>query len=472
MKSILLDNVPRDIISPVGVSILNALKQQQCSLVDGQEDRQLRILAAQLGNKAETLSAELSTLKALKANDQDKAVFLATDTDNGERAARFNKIIAEHCFRVSTDSKRITSLGLDDAGTFRRNGIPSLVQALNSYVKEATESRRQPVLSVGGGIKAVVPYVAVYGMLRGIPTTYIFERTQDLVVLPPLPLEYDWGRLALAARAFREIDQQTVIPRWTLEKLLGEDMPTLEGLFEEQDDNVTLSAFGLMLLENLKRAQESPVMLSPSAKRELDNLLGTDRKSIDAMLDRVRNPIIRAHKRHEFHGTDLDVYKPGNTGPRLAYWVEPGAVYIAEIYPDHKRYEAHLPGHFKVGYKREQFVAHWPAASQLDEQELFDDEIVSVALRDKEQAERERSEAVKDRDAALKVAVEMEREVDQLRGDKQQAEADRDVALRRAQLSTEEAERLRSRATELEDQQRQMASWNIGRRLRWALFGD
>lgn len=346
------------------------------------------------------------------------------------------------------------------------------MQALNSHVKEATESRRQPVLSVGGGIKAVVPYVAVYGMLRGLPITYIFERTQDLVVLPPLPLEYDWGRLALAARAFREIDQQTAIPRWTLEKLLGEDMPTLEGLFEVQDNDVTLSAFGLMLLESLKRAQESPVMLSPSAKRELDSLRGTERRSIDAMLDRVRNPIIRAHKRHEFHGTDLDVYKPGNTGSRLAYWVEPGAVYIAEIYPSHERYEVHLPGHFKADYGREEFVPHWPAASQLDEQELFDDETVTVTLRDKERAERERSEAVKDRDAALKVAVEMEREVDKLRGDKQRAEVDRDVALRRAQLSTGEAETLRSRAIDLEDQRRQMLSWGIGRRLRWALFGD
>lgn len=471
MKSILLDNVPRVIISPVGLSILDALKQHQCTLVEGQEGRQLRSLVDRLGVKAGTLSAELSTLKALKANDQDKAIFLATDTDNGERAARFNKIIAEHCFGVSTDSKRITSLGLDDAGTFRRNGIPSLVQALNSYVKEATESRRQPVLSVGGGIKAVVPYVAVYGMLRGIPTTYIFERTQDLVVLPPLPLEYDWGRLALAARAFWEIDQQTVIPRWTLEKLLGEDMPTLEGLFEEQDDDVTLSAFGLMLLENLKRAQESPVMLSPPAKRKLEGLVSTDKNTVEAMLDRIRNPIIRAHKRHEITGTDLDVYKPGATRPRLAYWVEGETVYIAEIYTSHDNYERILPGRFRRDYRQDDFRPFWPSATQ-EEEEPFEDEVITVARRDKERAEQERSEAVKDRDAALKVAVEMEREVDQLRGDKQRAEVDRDVALRRAQLSTGEAETLRSRAIDLEDQRRQMLSWGIGRRLRWALFGD
>jgi putative CRISPR-associated protein (TIGR02619 family) len=472
MRSILQSGMPRDIISPVGLSVLNALKQQQCFLVDGQEARQLRHLVDRLGDKAGTLSAELSTLQALKANRQDKAVFLATDTDDSEQAARVNGLIAEHYFGVSTDSKRITSLGLEDAGIFKRNGIPSLVQALDSYVKAATDTRRQPLLSVGGGIKAVVPYIAVYGMLRGLPITYIFERTQDLLVLPPLPLEYDWGSLALAAQVFREIDQQTAVPRRHLEQLLGEDLPSLEGLFEEQDHNtVTLSAFGFMLLESLKRAQEHPVMLSPSAKGKYEALNGSEKNIIEAMLDRVRNPIIRAHKRHEIRGTDLDVYKPGNTRFRLAYWIEGETVYITEIYTSHDNYERILPGRFKRDYRREEFRPLWLAASQ-EEEEPFADEVITVALRDKERAEREKAEVVKDRDDALKVALEMERQVNQLRGDKELAEADRDAALSRVQSSAEEVERLRSRATELEDQQRQMASWSIGRRLRWALFGD
>lgn len=161
----------RMIISPIGLSIFqgkHGLRRLGVRLTPGHEAEQVRSLLGSLGSDADSLSAELATLKALKANSQDKAVFLATDTDVSYRAASVNAAVAEHRFGVWAVAERIPSLGLEDAARFRREGIPNLVQKMDQYVALARGDGRSPLLNVSGGIKPVVPYVALYGMLQAV----------------------------------------------------------------------------------------------------------------------------------------------------------------------------------------------------------------------------------------------------------------------------------------------------------------
>jgi len=79
----------RTIILPAGISVLGGLKELKVELTPGHETAQLTgELLQSLSQAVDTLSAELSMLKALNASSDDEAVFLATDTDDGERAAK------------------------------------------------------------------------------------------------------------------------------------------------------------------------------------------------------------------------------------------------------------------------------------------------------------------------------------------------------------------------------------------------
>lgn len=449
--------MPRTILLPVGLSVLEALKKRGVQLTT---DYEAALLTEQLvesfGDEADYLSAELSTLKKLKASDEDEAVFLATDTNESESAAKANARIAQLRFALSTKTKRVKALVLDDAKKFREEGLRSLIWALDEPVGKALEQNREPILSIGGGIKSVVPYIALYGMLRRVPITYIFERTRELVYLPPLPIGFDWASLQVAEAALREINRDGYVPTERLQQLLGENLRSLEGLFEKTDhDHITFSAFGFLLLGDLERASQTPVMLSPSAQSGLHSLQGVQRKVIESMLDSLRNPLIRAHKLHAFEGTDLAVYKPGNTGPRIAYFEQGGGVYVAEIYATHDEYTRDLSSHRKADYEPAKFTRFWRTEPSVKE-EVPGEDVIAIANREIEQANRaktdaeaQRDRAVKELDEALSMAAPIEAELNKIR---------------------QEAEALRTRVRELATERQVRNSWRLWQRLRWALF--
>ena len=340
---------------------MRGLQAKDIRLSSGHEPSQLGEVVSSLGDAVDDLSAELSSLKKLRVGSGDEAIFLATDTDDGFYSAKINALIAEHRHGVCTAAERVPSLVLDNVQTFKKHGLPSLFGKLDQFTDRAVEQGRASLLNISGGIKPVLPYIAIYGLLRRIPLTYTFEMTRSLVTLPPLPINFDWTSLQTAAQALQRIDQDTCIEQRALEGLLGEDFTRLEGLFEDAGEGqVTLSTFGFMLLKELESAREKPVMLSPSASGELRQMQGVPKQQLESLLDRVRNPLWRAQKYHTFRGTDLTVYKPGDMPHRLAGWLESGMVYVAALYSEHDEYERDLLNRRRDQYRSGDFTPYWP----------------------------------------------------------------------------------------------------------------
>jgi hypothetical protein len=166
-------------------------------------------------------------------------------------------------------------------------------------------------------------------------------------------------------------------------------------------------------------------MLSPSARRKLESATGLDRHLMSYWLDRVRSATWRAKKRHTFHGTDLEVFKPGDTSYRLAGWIERNGnteiVYIAELYSDHDHYERELPGRFRSHYDRREFQRFDPVnvlpLEGIAEAERDGTELIFLANRAIAHAEAARSAAValaqnheREHNEALELALKAERE--------------------------------------------------------------
>ena len=438
----------RLVVMPVGLSILRNLKTSVgVELTLGQEAVQLRPLLNGPSQNLHRLSAELSVLTKVKVSPQDKVAFLATDTDAGECAANANAVVAQHLFHVEAEVERIKGLVLDNAEIFVKKGLRNFFHALDRLVGWAWDAGYEPLMEVAGGIKPVIPYTAIYGMLRQIPLVYVFERTQALITLPPLPLDFDWPALERALRALREIEDRIAIPRHELKHLLGEDFPRLAGLFEEMEGKMTLSAFGHMLLEALARSQETPVMLSPNAAKKLEQLSGLARQQVEILLDRVRNPIWRSAKWHPFSGTDLDVWKPGAVSLRLAGWVQGELVHVAEIYTEHDHYERDLPSRSRSQYESQRFLPYVPEPVRIEREALEEakgDDLLALAIQ-------RRKEAEQDKEQALQLASQYEREMNHWK------DLHRQLERQLHELRRREAER---------------SSWGLWRRLRWAIFGS
>jgi len=381
----------RTIILPVGLSVLRNLAEKKVSLTPGVERAQLSQLIQALGSAVDGLSAELSSLKELKVGPGDEAVFLATDTDDSLYAAKINALIAERRHGINTVTERVQSLVLDNAETFKKYGLPSLFGKLDYFADRAMEQGRALILNISGGVKPIIPYIAIYGLLRQIRITYTFEMTQTLITLPPLPINFDWNSLQRAAQVLQRIDQDTAIDQRQLEALLGEDFARLEGIFEDAGNGqVTLSTFGFMLLGEFQSSREKPVMLSPSAARKLEQTQGTSRQTLENLLDRVRNPLWRAQKYHPIRGTDLDPYKPGDVPYRLAGWVERGMVYVAELYLEHEEYERDLPTRHRSDYQCKDFKPYWPTSAPelvVQEGEALEDRRLAKVLEEKRRLE-------------------------------------------------------------------------------------
>jgi hypothetical protein len=209
-------------------------------------------------------------------------------------------------------------------------------------------------------------------------------------------------------------------------------------------------------------------MLSSSASDKLKQLRGTERSAVEAMLDRVRNPLVRAHKKHSFHGTDLDVYKPGRTGHRLAYWAKGDRVYVAEIYASHDQYENQLPGCRKQDYPSVTFTQYFPSPSGLYEAEPSKDEAMEIAQRDVERSQEESNAVRRELRAAQEAARSEVEEALRLAGEAADRSEQMEQMLER---QTMELEEVRRSIIDLKRTQQEIASWGIWRRLQWALFG-
>lgn len=399
----------RKIIATAGTSVFRGLEQKGLSL-DGDHDlaKVTKSKIREWGNDTDRLSAELSTLAGLEAKEKDQLVLLATDTDEGERAAKIVGHIAELRFGIQSEVVRIEGLVLDDAETFKQEGLVRLVERLDEDVKEASHKGREPVLGVCGGIKSVTPYVVIYGMMRRVSLAYIFEFTNKLLTMPRLPLSFDWEAIRATSRVLAKIRDQDIVERYQIRNELGDYYYDVEGLFEEVDGLVALSAFGKMLLRDVEQASNTTVSLSPSAQKTLDDSVGPMREQLELILSRLPHRLWREQMSNHFPNTDLDVWKLAKSTRRAAGWVKPHVVYVAELYTNYEEYNRDLPKQSLEDYDEDHFDP-WTPDEEIDP--LTDEEKATDRLQARNETLKTQLEQARERAAKYRSEVKEKEEM-------------------------------------------------------------
>ncbi len=326
------------------------------------------------------VSAESNSLRAHGVTADDDVVFLHTDTEDGRVCAEVVAEILRAKRAVAPRLRRVPGLQVLDATAFRRRGVQALFAELDALRAAAPDA--EVVLNITGGFKSVVPYVTLYGVVHLLAVHYIFERSDQLLRLPQVPLQYDYERLGRASEALRRLRAEGALDRAdffaAIPGLQFHERDLYESLLEEEGDLVTLSAFGQIVTAAAEQGA-AEVFVAPGAQRAYDRSEGVVREQLTMLLVRVAEPLWRGAKRHAFSGTELAVYKPGNTAERLACAVRGTRVYVCELFAQHDDYQETLRGKRAADYDFSRFRP-WSRPSNVPPPPSTDEQLV-VALR-------------------------------------------------------------------------------------------
>lgn len=317
------------------------------------------------------VSAESNSLQATGLGSDDTVYLLHTETEDGRICAEKVAGVLEQGMACGVELRSIEGLQVLDTGRFRRVGIQNLFAAVDSIcLRHGGFHGGQSIqLNITGGFKSVVPYLTLYGLLKALPVIYLFERSNQLLTLPPVPLGFDLERLARAHDAMHQLREAGAMPAERFfEAIPGLDFAErrwYEALLEEDDGEVTLSAFGEMLAADLDEQESAQLLLAPGVARRLDKASPAEQERMDMLLNHLRNPLWRQQHRHAFQGTDLAVFKPGSTPDRAAAFLEGNRIFVCELFTNHDEYERVLKGCQRNDYEKADFLP-WdgPATGQ------------------------------------------------------------------------------------------------------------
>lgn len=207
-------------------------------------------------------SAEIAALVAYyggQFSSRDHHILLTTDTWLCEQSAHIIEVFLQ-AKEQSTEIKRLTDLRTDDLGAYRL-ALSSLVDWLYQIIPDYKKANYRIVFNLTGGFKAVQGFMQTLGSLLADECVYVFERSEQLIRLPRLPVKLQAESYVRDnLRQFRRMSLGLTVPAHQIA-----DIPELF-LFVDAEQAV-LSEWGEVVWRELRDALYSEALLSsPSDK--------------------------------------------------------------------------------------------------------------------------------------------------------------------------------------------------------------
>lgn len=170
-----------------------------------------------------------------------------------------------HFTSVNFDPEKdvITGLQIADSIYFKEQGMLNLMNRVNEIIGNPPG---EAAINMTGGFKAVVPFLAIYGQLYGIPTYYIFENAKELIQLPELPINFDFSLVEDYYTAFEDANKDGVRNLKARAEFLinldndpAEAEIVLEDFIHRQlfkmveDEKIALTVYGRLLFEYFRK---------------------------------------------------------------------------------------------------------------------------------------------------------------------------------------------------------------------------
>lgn len=273
------------------------------------------------------LSAEIHSLVQIGITNHDRIILLASSTDDGYCCAlAVEKYLKHYWNDINTQTEKIKGIQVSDAELFRKTGVIEFVRYIIKEVNNYGASNT--ILNLTGGFKALVPYIVLLGMLKGVKCDYIFEQSTTLLELPPLPVEFSRSQFEAYRSLFEKIERDTAIKQKDWEEWKNNvpytEREWIESLVEFSNGEVTLSAIGLLFLDEVRSPSVLVPFLSQKAIKDcFNNLKQLDDCDPFRFLSRVAtSKDAFKQSEHINVGNGLRWLKPGRTTDRYLVSVE------------------------------------------------------------------------------------------------------------------------------------------------------
>ena len=141
--------------------------------------------------KKDNSCAEVTSITKLKEKYKDIEVYLlATDTLESVVVCEILKeVLEEKDIPIIFEAKRDTIRDLQIKDNIRfEQGLRNLITKFHQISKKKYDDI---ILNITGGYKVVIPYLTMIGEILEIPIYYIFEDSDELILVPQLPIGFD-----------------------------------------------------------------------------------------------------------------------------------------------------------------------------------------------------------------------------------------------------------------------------------------
>ncbi|WP_421621536.1 putative CRISPR-associated protein [Alkalilimnicola ehrlichii] len=308
------------------------------------------------------LSAEIHSLARMSLTVRDRVRLYASETLDGQTCAQAVTWYLEQVLPgLDVRWHVVKGLQVGDAKRFQKEGVIQFVQRMRSDIEQFQDC----VLNPTGGFKALVPYTTLIGMLDRKPVRYIYEHSNQVLSLPPFPVDLARDTILATQPVLERIEAETAIPRQEWEKLVPyRDREILETLTEVEGGEVTLSAVGLLVLDVLRRPSSLRPYLSRCAVDDIRRLQQVAGCEPLERLKRAANS--REHLddlKHGHAGGNLRWLKPGNTSDRYLVSEECGMLLVwrAVLHDEYEKLSADGNlGQRLEGQRREKYAPFLP----------------------------------------------------------------------------------------------------------------
>ncbi len=215
-----------------------------------------------------TIVPELTSLAAIGVGPDDEVALFAGESAAGIFAARVVAQFIKQVWHATTEMEVITGLQVQDAALFRSIGLQRYAQSVIRWLtRPGVAHTHEVILNASAGYKSLVPYTTMLGLIFGVSVQYMFENSDVVMTVPPLPLSYNRDLLAHVEPLLAKLDAETELSQQeVLNGMNGTDRDTLNPMLEMNNGKFTLSAQGLAVYERFK----SPPPLEPSKRPAKD----------------------------------------------------------------------------------------------------------------------------------------------------------------------------------------------------------
>ena len=161
------------------------------------------------------ISAEINSIDRLNISPNDKIVLLSSDNAPGRACSKCLQQVICQNYGISSDNviiERIEGLQVYDSDQLKKIGLKNFIARSLKYISDKSlEYQYDIILNPTGGFKGVLPFFTILGMLYGKKTVYIFEFSQELIYLPPLPFTFDINIFERVRPALKLVDNEVAV---------------------------------------------------------------------------------------------------------------------------------------------------------------------------------------------------------------------------------------------------------------------